>query len=286
MLKLEVYFDDSGTDGTSPVAVAACYISSKEQWDHFVRNWDEVRKDEGFDVFHMTEFMAKKEAGHKPYCDWNTTKKDRVYRKLASIINTRIRRGFGIAIPKAPFDKYAIQEFKDEFASDHYTWAVRSALLFISSWREQHRYVTPMQYVFHRGSLSQPRIQEIWESESKKNNALAELRFGMVPEGIMFQDAAVFKPLQAADILAWQVHNQMRRTVMMGIPMKKVKVHDNARMTLGNPLVCAAYYGSEQTKKVFDDARLYKASRGDWPWKLGPFRDSVKLGKAGTVDER
>ena len=94
MPEFQAYCDDSGTDANTPVAVAACYIASREQWDFFVRNWDEVREREGFDVFHMCEFMAKPEAGHKPFCDWDNIKKDRVYKKMASIINTRISRGF------------------------------------------------------------------------------------------------------------------------------------------------------------------------------------------------
>src|ERR1022692_3051925 len=104
MFEFELYCDDSGTDGGSSIAVAACYVASKRQWDEFVRNWDEVRRDEGFDYFHMAEFVAKPEAGHKPFCDWDNAKKDRVYGKLASIINTRVLKGFGIAIPKAAFD--------------------------------------------------------------------------------------------------------------------------------------------------------------------------------------
>jgi hypothetical protein len=37
MLELEVYFDDSGTDANSSVAVASCYVSTKDQWDAFNR---------------------------------------------------------------------------------------------------------------------------------------------------------------------------------------------------------------------------------------------------------
>src|SRR5262249_20109220 len=53
--------------------------------------------EEGFDMFHMAEFVAKPEMGHKPFCDWDNTKRTRVYRRLASIINCRVRKGFAIA---------------------------------------------------------------------------------------------------------------------------------------------------------------------------------------------
>lgn len=97
---LEAYFDDSGTDGNSPIAVAACYVSSQEQWTEFTRNWTDVARAEGFTEFHMAQFVAKPEAGHEPFCRWDNEKKNRVYRKLSSIINVRMQKGFAIAIPK------------------------------------------------------------------------------------------------------------------------------------------------------------------------------------------
>jgi hypothetical protein len=159
-----------------PVAVAACYVSSKTQWDHFARNWDEVREREGFDVFHMCEFMAKPEAGHKPYCDWENAKKDRVYQKLASIINTRIGMVLRLLCRKLRL----IDTFSRNLngcAADHYTWAIRSLLNFVSDWRQNNEIFDPMQYVFHRGSLSQTRIDQIWKSESKKKQPTGGVSF-------------------------------------------------------------------------------------------------------------
>src|SRR5258708_1273333 len=124
MFEFELYCDDSGTDSNSPIAVAACYVASKNQWHEFGRNWEEVMQVEGFDCFHMAEFVAKPKAGHRPFCEWDNIKKTRVYEKLASIINIRVRKGFGIAIPKAAFDGAAPQHFRDHYASDHYTYAV------------------------------------------------------------------------------------------------------------------------------------------------------------------
>jgi hypothetical protein len=282
MFKFQVCCDDSGTDANTPVAVAACYIASKEQWNGFVRNWDEVREREEFDVFHMSEFMARPEAGHKPFCDWDNTKKDRVYRKLASIINTRILRGFAVAVPKAPFDRFVFQEFKDGFAADHYTLAIRTMLDLICDWREANQIYDLMQYVFDRGSLSQDRIEQIWKSESKLNSNLTAARYGMTPTGIMFEDDALFKPLQAADIFGWQVQNHMRRTAMIGIPTT-ARAHPNAEMIQGNRLVNVAYFGTEQLQDAFTKARLFKQDRGKWPWEDRPFRQRASLAKAGKV---
>jgi len=80
MFNIEVYFDDSGTHAESPIAVAACYAATKTQWDEFVRNWDDARREEGFDVFHMADFAAKPERGIKPFCDWSPEKRHRKWR--------------------------------------------------------------------------------------------------------------------------------------------------------------------------------------------------------------
>ena len=53
LVMFTAYFDDSGTDGNSDIAIAACYISAKRGWDEFVEAWDHARREEGFDVFHM-----------------------------------------------------------------------------------------------------------------------------------------------------------------------------------------------------------------------------------------
>jgi len=213
MFEFENYCDDSGTDGKSPIAVAACYISSKAQWDEFVRNWNDVLRDEEFDYMHMAEFVAKPDAGHKPFCDWDNTKKNRVYEKLASIINSRVRKGFGVAVPKEAYDRIAPQWYKDRFAKDHYTYAVHCCIGLIAKWRAQYNITSPVHYVFDQGS-PQAQIRAVWDVLASYKPT-AE-KFGLRPKGWGFQDKRIYKPLQAADILAWQMRNHMRRVMLEG----------------------------------------------------------------------
>ena len=213
MSDIEVYFDDSGTDGTNEIAVAACYVSSKEQWGEFNRNWKEVSIDEEFDHFHMAEFVAKPEALHEPFCGWNNAKKKRVYEKLATIINIRVRHGFAIAVPKKAFDIHALKEFKEHYAENHYVFAVKSLFGLLENWRNQYRVAVPMQYVFDRGSPGEGQLREIWDKYSHDEAAIK--RYGLA-DGALFQDDKVLRPLQAADILAWQMHNHMRKVIVPG----------------------------------------------------------------------
>jgi Protein of unknown function (DUF3800) len=267
MFELEVYFDDSGTDAGTPVAVAACYVAKKTQWDEFVRNWDQVMAEEGFTLFHMAEFMAKPEMKHEPFCHWNNEKKDRVYKKLASIINTRVRQGFAVAVPKQPFDEYVFDEFRD-FAENHFVFAVKTVMGYIDNWRQEFSVGLPMQYVFESGSPGEDQIHQIWkECLSHKNS---EERYGIVPNGVMFQDKRFFKPLQAADILAWQMQNVMRRTVLIGRdPYDRKLVHPNFLMLRDRRPVDLMFYSREQMKQTFERTRTYHDEHGIWPWQPG-----------------
>ena len=106
MFDFETYWDNSeeepATENTPafPMTIATCYVAAKEQWDKFTRNWDDVRREEGFDEFHMTDFMARA----KPFNEWSQVKRDRVYYRLASIINTRVRMGFALGVPGKAYD--------------------------------------------------------------------------------------------------------------------------------------------------------------------------------------
>jgi hypothetical protein len=59
----EAYFDDSGSNAQSEIAIAACYVSTRRSWVEFVNEWDLARHQEGFDTFHMAEFVAPGEQG-------------------------------------------------------------------------------------------------------------------------------------------------------------------------------------------------------------------------------
>jgi hypothetical protein len=283
MFELEVYFDDSGTDAGTPVAVAACYLSSKSQWDEFVRNWDQARAQEGFDEFHMAHFVAKPDAGHKPFCDWSNEKKDRVYARLASIINCRVHKGFTIAIPKKPFDDYAFAEFKEEVARDHYTWAVRSVIGLLENYRRKFTITTPMRYVFDRGSLGQDQIESVWK-HCHLHDSSGE-KYGIVPDGVMFQNKGTFKPLQAADILAWQTQNHMRRTVMIGRDFNDLKyVHKGFRLLRDNRPMDIGFYSTEQLRTHFEKTKAFFAQHGKWPWAPNMISGTVKPTHPGIVE--
>lgn len=199
MFHFETYWDNSeeepATENTPafPMTIATCYVATKEQWDEFKRNWDDVRREEGFDVFHMTDFMARV----KPFNEWDQVKRDRVYYRLASIINTRVRMGFAVGVPGESFDAHTPQQMKEDLGKRHFTFAVRSALDLVRQWYARYGEGKAVQYVFDRMGKGRGEIMAIFDLAKEQRGLAAELgALPNEPDGIAFQDKEFFKPLQ------------------------------------------------------------------------------------------
>jgi hypothetical protein len=208
------YLDDSGTHSASEIAIAACYVSTESGWRNFVREWDRARVDEGFDCFHMAEFVAPAWQGHKPWCDWTNEKKTRVYSRLARTINENKRIGVGVAVPKSLYDKVP-DKIRDHYGYEHYTFAVRMCLMQILQWRQKSLISQPMKYVFDWEEAGTPKRREISELLTNVHEKLKPL-FGLDTGGFDFARRQEAKPLQAADILAWQMNSYMPKIYPAG----------------------------------------------------------------------
>jgi len=130
-----LYCDDSGTHAQSDVAVAACYVSTVEQWTQFKRNWDEANKRENFGVFHMADFVGRQQQFSS--VEWSSRiKRDRTLGALINIIRTRARIGFATAVVKSAYDDVIVNGgLKERFGENHYAFAVRMCTAMVDRWR-------------------------------------------------------------------------------------------------------------------------------------------------------
>jgi Protein of unknown function (DUF3800) len=263
MLDFEVYFDDSGTHSESEIAVASCYIAPRNQWDSFVRNLDEAREKHGFDCFHMADFMARQ----KEFIQWDDRKGARALESVSCIIKTRITVGFSCAVPKKSWDQYMPDRYKAVVGGRHYTFAVRSVMGIIEQWRKKFAYTQPMQYVFDRMSQGKGEIMAVMDTAIRHPKDCLE-KYGAVKDGYSFQDKRAFKPLQAADMLAWETYNHMRTVV---IPNSSSLGTANFRYLRDKPSkVVTSWLTDAQVKKMADNMIAREAETGLMPfWTEG-----------------
>jgi hypothetical protein len=261
----EVYFDDSGTDTQSPMAIAACYISTKRGWDQFVDEWDDVRYREGFDVFHMADFAAYHDKTKKPFCDWDYVKRQRVYRRLATIINENKRIGIAIAIPQDVFNA-VVPTLPDwmRWRVGHYpyTTAVRFLMGAIRNWRTRYGITLPMQYVFDpiNDPKAKSEITAMWDNIRNPQTWLEW--YGIESAGgYSFQSRANFKPLQAADILAWQQNSHMRNVVLKGLDDIE-NVHPNFRILRADQEMDLGFLSEVQFRTAMEKEMAFRIEHG------------------------
>jgi hypothetical protein len=201
-----IHFDDSGTHPTSPIAVAAGWISPYEQWKKFIKAWNRARVAEGFDVFHMSEFMASNPKTE--FASWDNEKKVRVMRRLRGIIEDHATMGFGFAVHKDDYEQLVTGDVRKKFGEFHYTWAVRVVIGMVENWRERKRIKEPTEYIFDRMSQGRAEIDKVFADAEATGAALH--RYGIFRGCHSFRDKAEVLPLQAADIFAWLLFQRAR----------------------------------------------------------------------------
>ena len=259
MFEHEVYFDDSGTDDMCDVAVAACYISTKTKWDSFVEALNVVRQEEGFIDFHMSHFMAPRHQNKEPWCHWDKPKKTRVYNRVANIINEAKLVGIACAVPKKPYDALPF-EIREHHGLEHYTFAVRTCFQEIAKWREASGTELPMRYVFDWEMQKTPKRTEISAILDEMHESWEKI-YGFRIDGYGFEHKEVFKPLQAADVLAWQMRRHMDKIMMLGRDDESL-THDGFRLLREDQKMDLGFYTSAQLAEWLEKHKRFEGEHG------------------------
>jgi hypothetical protein len=231
-----LYCDDSGTHKGSDIAVAGCYISTVEQWEHFKRNWKEIDEREHFGVFHMADFVAKKKQFALP--EWqDEDKRNRTIRALVSTIKIRAKIGFCAAIQKSAFEEVMTDDIRGRFGNNHYAFAIRLCTALVDQWRRKHGYTERVQYVFDRVSEGKGDIDAMFNIYASGGTDALH-RYGIFEDCWSFQNKADVVQLQAADIWAYESFRYMRDCL---IPEKlhgiKTKPRGSYTALRGSPIV-------------------------------------------------
>lgn len=209
------YCDDSGTHSQSPVAVAACLISSVDRWAAFQKAWCEANAAENFGVFHMAEFEGNYDRFDTP--EWRDSgKKQRTLDRLIKAIQDNVEVGVGAAVVKADYDKVVPPDIRERYAlgDNHYTFAVKICIGHLQRWRREKAHTEPMTFVFDRMSKGKGEIINIFDATAKVGHGLELRDFGMTKDCWSFADKAGIVQLQGADICAWETLRYLTNTFL------------------------------------------------------------------------
>jgi Protein of unknown function (DUF3800) len=225
----EAYFDESGSHDGSPVLCVAGYLFDKEGCLELDSEWKAVLDEYSLPFFRMSDCAHRtgpfKSLSKQQCIDCET--------KLIHIIKRHMRYGVTTTVNEAEYDEWAPPELPFGHA---YSWCCYMCLVGIGSWIKKANFQGEIAYVFEAGHRDQTQANSIMEGVLD----LPELKY----KAHAFMKKEV-RPLQAADLLAWQAATQRKR-----IDEGNTKIRQDFR-----ELASEKTYTFHGTKQMFEDYR-------------------------------
>jgi hypothetical protein len=198
--KLVAAFDASGKEN-SEVIVVAGFISSHADWNSFNTQWLGRLKKDGLEYFHMVDFANFRRQFATGWKD-NEERRKRLFGDLLDIIKSHVYRQFASAIEMNTFDQLSAEN-KKEFSLNAYALAARTCAADVRRWQEKEKFQPPTAYAFEDGDEGKGLMTERF------------LQDGLAAP--VFKGKKGYTPLQAADILAYELHKP-HRDLLTGKP--------------------------------------------------------------------
>jgi hypothetical protein len=202
-----VYLDASGKPDDPNIRdfVLAGYVSTQDQWTSFEVEWRSALADFGIPFFHMTDYSAKKTF----YKQWTESEREIRYERLVNIINAHTVCSIGITISRIDYAA-AMGSIAPTMPSGIYGYAFGIFPLAVSMLLAKKGYVEPhIAYVLDRERGLGAYISLIDEVVTHLDRVAHAPGRQLNPLGYLSaktEDKQRFVPLQAADILAYQLY--------------------------------------------------------------------------------
>jgi hypothetical protein len=191
------YVDDSGRGGHSPVLVLAGWLAPISTWAEFVPHWDAM-----LGMAPRLEYFKMNEAARLKgqFESWNETRRNERVALAYKTIEERIPYQVSVILELDPYHQIFTPDWVEDAVLNPYYFAFYAVVSGVA--RQQHNYglQNPIDFVFDDQAMEKDKIVRAWDNLRKKSDSRALI--GSVPA---FLDDKKFKPLQAADMIAWWI---------------------------------------------------------------------------------
>jgi hypothetical protein len=200
---LSAYFDESGTHKQAPIIVIAGWIAGDKEWIKFSNKWQAVLTKYNLPYFHMSEW----EGGHGLYKNMTEKEKRLLIDRLTTIIKKHASIGIFGAFHRSTYDEVLREiygdDYKNKFVKPYGVCAMR-CIETTRRWMTSKSLDGPLAYVFETGARYSGQFFEAFKAMQK----IPRLK-RMYPGGMSFYDKRDMLPLQAADILAYEMYREL-----------------------------------------------------------------------------
>jgi hypothetical protein len=205
---VRAFVDDSGSGGDSPWYVLAGYVGTISDWIGFEPEWRTV-----LDAAPHIEYFKSSEAESLKgqFLGFNPADRDKRIDRLIEVIGRHAQRAIYVRVRQQDYNE-VIKENVPGMWDDAYFFLMPG---FISSALAMEKYLgnqEPAEFVLDTS-------QRLDKQAKKLRGQLLSLPQFARTVDISFRDEKVFLPLQAADLLAWQVRRAF------SVPEEPRRVH-------------------------------------------------------------
>jgi hypothetical protein len=206
-LMFKAYLDDSGTHGSSSVAVVAGYISTAIRWQSFNKEWRRLLHKERVRFVHMADLESLR-GQFSPEQGWTKERREAFLRRSSKIIVSRARGVVGSAVSIADWKKTMPQDLKKEFGGA-YGWCAHECVVAWHQWRKEFAPNQRCQFVFETGTEGRGQVDRRMNELVKSHQEF----YGVVGYG--FNDKTLL-PLHAADMIAYEIYREAENHYVKG----------------------------------------------------------------------
>jgi Protein of unknown function (DUF3800) len=199
---VEAYFDESGTDGQSPIMAVAGYVMVEDQARRLDAEWKQVLEEFNLEYFHMAS------CAHGAGIFKKVTRDHRIEigKRMIGIVKCRVEKGVVALVSEQEFEELAHPSFKT-VVGGAYSWCIQICLQGVAQHIKSLQ-ANSAAYFFESGHRDQNQTHRILNRlvsvpELKEKYVCSSITFAKkIPERP--EDPHV-RPLQAADLFAWQI---------------------------------------------------------------------------------
>jgi len=274
---LTAYFDDSGTHAESNIVLVAGIFGTEWQLKSLDRLWQKhldsplgdakppLRRYHATDCYNSTSEFA----------GWSRTETDYFSHELRTAIIESGVAAYGIGIQRNDWDEIVTGDIRG-FLGDAESYATTQCFVCTLRWAQENTFDPEITFIFHnRPSEIQRRAKTIGDAFEKYNTN---------PHVVdcQFRSSYDLRPLQAADLFAWEVYQHATEIFAAGAiqpPKREPLRRLNANMKMTTQLATrqavqqiADYIGSqppEYVKAASDHFMNFDPSRPDYSHLVG-----------------
>jgi Protein of unknown function (DUF3800) len=194
------YFDDSGSHTSSDIVVMAGLFGYSNQWDYLSKLWAKKIADPCPGKLPLPRFhMAACQAGDEEFLGWKRIECDFLVDELIEIIHKVGVYGFGCAMPRKHYDALITGEQRRASGNAETICIINCFVKLI----EFAKYITPdkeIAFIFDDRPQQKRNVQRICEVYQSAKQEGVEI------VSATFASSKKILPLQAADLLAWEIY--------------------------------------------------------------------------------